>query len=189
MRIFRQVKRRMLHRVKLEIEVAVLVVLVLLVAVGFSSPGITGFVTGSTVTQTLGLTIDSSQELSIALPFGKEISSVRLSGVTSGEGSVSAWVITDEQELLSYSNAFGHDGVTGFEHITGRVTGPVSVLGTNPISWDGQGEFSKVYEGPFSNACVDTCRTPFLSDVLTLRVLVAPGSQITIDDIIFTSIN
>jgi hypothetical protein len=168
----------------------------------FRTPGITGHVTADFRSQPVDITIEQSQVYSIKTsnPEPVSVSSLRMSGITSGGGSVEIYVQDQAgQKYLIYKNVRekerGLPGITGMA--VARAEEPVEeslilMVPESVIEWESELSLSQTEEfvsGPFNNKCIDTC---FMEMVLSegasynLIFMVEPGTKVNINKIIYT---
>jgi len=118
--------KKKLHQ--FEIMAAVLLLLVSVVSF-FPNTGITGFVSIESKKQEIDLSIANSQSYILTTNSIQPIylTSLKLSGNVVGDGIAKAYITTENQKILIYSNIIrkdqGLDTITGMKGITGGVVG------------------------------------------------------------------
>ena len=194
---------------KMQIFAAVSLVLISTLFL-FKTPGITGHFTADFKSQVLNMQIEQSQLylLSSNNPEPIYVSSFRLSGDVTGDGSVEVYIENNGQKLLVYKNI--REKEQGLPTVTGMAVAYAAEPGTSEgdssleeetllllspkgtIEWKEELSLSATEEyvtGPFNNKCMDTCfiEMPLSSgDTYNLIFMVQPGTKLNINKITYT---
>ena len=163
--------KKNIHRIEI---IGAVVLLLISIASFFPSPGITGYVSVETKTQSIDLTIANSQSYILTTNSEKSfyLTSLKISGEVIGDGIAKVYISNNKGEkALIYSNVVkknkGLDSITGLGKITGGVVGANSadegdsliIEHLENIGGDVGviGEDEILTSGVFENKCVDSC--------------------------------
>ena len=163
--------KKNIHRMEI---IGAVVLLLISIASFFPNPGITGYVSVETKTQSIDLTIANSQSYILTTNSEKSfyLTSLKISGEVIGDGIAKVYISNNKGEkALIYSNVVkknkGLDSITGLGKITGGVVGANSadegdsliIEHLENIGGDVGviGEDEILTSGVFENKCVDSC--------------------------------
>jgi len=186
-----------------KIELAAVAVALFIVVLFFAPRqnllSITGFYSTETQRQQINLEITESTSYLLQSTAGKPLSLLQfsISGAVQGDGAAQVYLKDGSSQVLVYSNI--HKKKQGLKGITGNFIDAPTPSGE-------QGEFLEILEKgslqktpvvpegyetaeeSFKDSCSESCALPagFYNDPsYALEVLVAPGTSIKIDEIVF----
>lgn len=189
-----------------EIEIIAAATLILVsVALLFSRPGITGYISYETKIHKIDLTIANSQSYVLTTDSNNPfyITSLKLSGDVIGDGVVKAYLSSNDQKILIYSNTVkkkrGLQGITSMSRITGRVIGTdseseedgivIAYLENIEEGPEAIAEDEILSSGKFEDSCADSCFIELLLNKDTsyqLLFYIEEGTILNLNEIVYT---
>lgn len=188
---------------KAQIFIAASLLLILTILL-FKNTDITGHVSADFRSQEFNLIMDKSQEFLLKTNSAEPmlISSFRLSGAITGQGSIEIYIEDNGKRFLVFKNVRekekGLPSITGLAVASGRQDAEedsendLIIIPLNAIEWKNEILLSKDEEfmaGNFNSKCIDTCfiEMPVSSEkTYKLIFLVQPGTKLQLSRIIYT---
>jgi len=173
------------HRIILSILVIGAIVAVLI----NNKPTITGYVPTTVYLQELNISVSESQRFILTPKNSETLSSLSVSGAISGNGLASIYLSDGKNELLVYSNK--KKQTPSIEHITGLAASDLIIQpGQKLDRIDSLPDQYTAEPGGFTNQCLETCmiaQNTFTNQNLYLDIIVEPGTQLNLSQLLFTA--